>query len=43
MFKTMIVKSIGGGIALAILLLSSTGLKAAVTHSVHIAPKGYQV
>lgn len=33
MFKTMIVKSIGGGIALAILLLSSTGLKAAVTHS----------
>ena len=29
----MIVKSIGGGIALAILLLSSTGLKAAVTHS----------
>lgn len=34
MFKTMIVKSIGGGgIALAILLLSSTGLKATVTHS----------
>lgn len=33
MFKTMIVKSIGGGIALAILLLSSTGLKAAVAHS----------
>lgn len=29
----MIVKSIGGGIALAILLLSSTGLKAAVAHS----------
>ena len=29
----MIVKNIGGGIALAILLLSSTGLKAAVTHS----------